>query len=167
MRESSMNIDRLVENNAHFVGSFDSGSLKAPPAKPVIILTCIDARVDPARILGLEIGDANVVRNAGGLATDDALRSIAISQHLLGTTEVMVLHHTDCGMAMFDDDEVAATIEERTGERPTMALGAFTDADQSVRDAVAAVVACGYLNVRDQVRGFVYEKESGRVREVR
>jgi carbonic anhydrase len=117
-------------------------------------------------MLGLELGDAHVIRNAGGQATDDALRSIAISQHLLGTTEVMVVHHTDCGMEKFEDEAVADRIEDATGVRPPVPLGFISDVESSVKDTVAAVQNCGYLKSRDQVRGFLYDVKDGRLREI-
>ena len=156
----------LARNNDDYVASFDKGDLQSPPAKPVVVLTCFDARVDPARILGLQIGDAHVVRNAGGLASEDALRSIAISQHLLGTTEVMVIHHTNCGMTMFKDEEVADQIEESTGARPPMRLGAFPDPEEHVRATVETIRDTGFIKERGSVSGYVYQVEDGRLRSV-
>jgi carbonic anhydrase len=160
-------IDELAANNAAYAESFGDGALGRAPAMPVVILTCIDARVDPAQVLGLEVGDAHVVRNAGGLVTDDALRSIAISQHTMGTTEVLILHHTGCGMTSFADDDLLAMIEERTGSKPSMPLGSFPDIEQNLRDSVTKVRACSYLSARDGVRGYVYDTGSGKIREVR
>ncbi len=159
-------IDELDGNNEAYAESFGDGELEMPPAKPVVVLTCIDARLDPAAMLGLASGDAHVVRNAGGLATDDALRSITISQHLQGTTDVMLIHHTNCGMAMFSEDAVAVQIEDATGSRPPFPLGFFPNIDDSVRANVAIVRASGFLKNEGQVRGFVYDVGSGRLREV-
>src|SRR6202046_428194 len=125
--------DGLIANNASYVAGFTKGSLPMPPAKKVAVLACMDARLDPAKALGLEEGDAHVIRNAGGVATEDALRSLVISQRLLGTEEIILIHHTDCGMLTFTDDEVKAQIEADTGIRPPLALEAFRDLDADVR----------------------------------
>lgn len=159
-------IDELDGNNEAYAESFGHGDLEMRPAKPVVVLTCIDARMDPAAMLGLEPGDAHVVRNAGGLATDDALRSIAISQHLQGTTDVMLVHHTNCGMGMFEEDAVAARVEDATGSRPPFPLGFFSDIDDSVRANMAVVRGSGFLKDDGEVRGFVYDVGTGRLREV-
>jgi carbonic anhydrase len=126
----------------------------------------MDARLDPARALGLEEGDAHVIRNAGGSVTDDAIRSLLISQRLLGTSEIVLIHHTDCGMLGFQDDEVAAAIEADTGIRPPFALGGFADLEGDVRQSIARVKASPFLPATRSVRGFVYEVETGRLREV-
>jgi carbonic anhydrase len=110
--------DTLLENNESYASSFDKGDLPLPPGRKVAVLACMDARLDPARVLGLEEGDAHVIRNAGGVASDDALRSLAISQHLLGTEEIVLLHHTDCGMLTFTDEDFAQKMEAETGTRP-------------------------------------------------
>lgn len=157
--------DRLVQNNRAFASSFDKAGLEIVPNNPVAIVTCIDARLDPARILGLDIGDAHVIRNAGGLVTDDVLRSLAISQHLLGTSEIVLMHHTGCGMTLFKDDEVSARIEESTGSRPPMPLGAFPDPEDDLRSSLAAIRNCAYLKSRD-ARAFIYRIEDGRLTEI-
>jgi carbonic anhydrase len=126
----------------------------------------MDARLDPARVLGLEEGDAHVIRNAGGVASGDAIRSLAISQHLLGTEEIVVIHHTDCGMLTFDDDEFADRLESETGQRPGWTAQAFSDLEQDVRETVSRIQESPFVPRTDSVRGFVYEVESGRLREV-
>ena len=127
----------------------------------------MDARLDPIRILGLELGDAHVIRNAGGVVSDEEIRSLAISQHLLGTEEVVLIHHTDCGMASFTDEELADRLEREAGERPPWPGRAFSDLEQSLRDSISRVAESPFLPHRDRVRGFVYEVETGRLREVR
>jgi len=126
----------------------------------------MDARLNPYAILGLSEGDAHVIRNAGGVVTDDAIRSLVISQRLLGTTEIILVHHTECGMLTFTDDEVKAQIEADTGIRPPFALEAFPDADADVRQSMARIKASPFIPHRDALRGFVYEVETGRLREV-
>jgi carbonic anhydrase len=138
----------------------------ASPRRKLAVLTCMDARIDPARLLGLVEGDAHVIRNAGGVVTDDALRSLSISQHLLGTWEVMLILHTDCGLLTFTDEEFAQRLERETGSRPEWRAHAFADLEQGVRDGVERIRACPFVPRRDKVRGFVYEVETGRLREV-
>jgi carbonic anhydrase len=158
--------DGLLANNARYASGFAKGYLAAPPNRKVAVLACMDARLDPARALGLEEGDAHVIRNAGGSVTDDAIRSLLISQRLLGTSEIVLIHHTDCGMLGFQDDEVAAAIEADTGIRPPFALGGFADLEGDVRQSIARVKASPFLPATRSVRGFVYEVETGRLREV-
>jgi carbonic anhydrase len=136
------------------------------PARKLAVLACMDARLDPAKILGLEEGDAHVIRNAGGVASDDALRSLSISQNLLGTEEIVLIHHTDCGMMTFTDEEFAAKLEDETGRRPEWRAHAFADLEQSVRDSMARIESSPFVPRTDKVRGFVYEVETGRLREV-
>lgn len=155
----------LIANNAGYVATFSKGSLPLPPAKKVAVLACMDARLDPAKALGLQEGDAHVIRNAGGVASDDALRSIIISQRLLGTEEIVLVHHTDCGMETFHDDEVKANIEAETGLRPSFALEAFPDAVADVKQTAARIKANPFV-VHKKIRGFVYEVETGKLREV-
>jgi carbonic anhydrase len=155
----------LIANNAGYVATFSKGSLPLPPAKKVAVLACMDARLDPAKALGLQEGDAHVIRNAGGVASDDALRSIIISQRLLGTEEIVLVHHTDCGMETFHDDEVKAKIEAETGLRPSFALEAFPDAVADVKQTAARIKANPFV-VHKKIRGFVYEVETGKLREV-
>ena len=159
--------DELLRNNEAYAAAFDAGGLPMPPAKRVAVLSCMDARVIPSRILGLELGDAHIIKNAGGVVTDDAIRSLAISQNLLGTEEIVLIHHTDCGMLTFSDDELADRLERETGERPTWQAQAFTDLEQDVRASIAALRASPFLPRKDAIRGFVYDVETGRLSEVR
>ncbi|CAN5262370.1 carbonic anhydrase [soil metagenome] len=158
--------DELLENNAGYATGFDKGDLPLPPAKKVAVRACMDARLDTAKVLGLAEGDAHVIRNAGGVVYKDALRSLVISQRLLGTEEIILIHHTDCGMLTFTDDEVKDAIVADTGLRPRFALEAFGDADEDVRQSVARIAADPFVVHKERVRGFVYEVETGRLREV-
>jgi carbonic anhydrase len=162
------NIEHLVSNAQRYAAGFRAthGALPKQPAAGVAVVACMDSRIDLFGLLGLPIGDAHVIRNAGGIVTDDVIRSLLISQRLLATTEVMLIHHTDCGLLTFHDDELAARIEADTGVRPPFALGAFADVDDSVRESITRVRTSLFLPARDTVRGFVYEVESGRLREV-
>ena len=158
--------DEFLTNNDTYASSFTKGELPLPPAKHIAVVACMDARLDPARVLGLEEGDAHVIRNAGGVVTDDAIRSLAISQRLLGTEEIVLIHHTDCGMLTFSDDEVKAQIADETGIRPPFALEAFSDLDADVRQSIARIQASPFVTKKHSVRGFVYEVETGRLREI-
>jgi carbonic anhydrase len=158
--------DELVANNGQYAKGFDKGDLPMPPGKHVAVLACMDARLNPYGILGLGLGDAHIIRNAGGVATDDAIRSLVISQRLLGTKEIILIHHTDCGMLTFRDDDVKAQILADTGIRPSFSLEAFPDLDADVRQSIARIKASPFIPNRDAVRGFVYEVETGRLREV-
>ena len=158
--------DELLANNEEYVASFDKGDLPIPPARKLAVLACMDARVVPTRILGLEEGDAHIIKNAGGVVTDDAIRSLAISQNLLGTEEIVLIHHTDCGMLTFKDEELADRLEQETGERPTWKAHAFSDLEQDVRDSIEKIKSSPFVPRTDSVRGFVYEVETGRLREV-
>ena len=158
--------DELLSNNEAYAGSFDKGSLPMPPGKKVAVVACMDARLDPAGALGLEEGDAHVIRNAGGVVTDDEIRSLAISQRLLGTEEIILIHHTDCGMLTFTDDEFKRSIEQETGIKPEWAAEAFGDLEGDVRQSIARIKASPFIPRKDSIRGFVYEVESGRLREV-
>jgi carbonic anhydrase len=155
----------LIANNAAYVAQFDKGELPLPPAKKVAVLACMDARLDPAKALGLQEGDAHVIRNAGGVASEDALRSLVISQRLLGTEHIILIHHTDCGMETFNDDAVKDQILSDTGIRPNFALEAFPNADDDVKQTAARIKANPFIPHKD-VRGFVYEVETGRLREI-
>src|ERR1700760_1379911 len=157
--------DDLLANNERYAASFN-GPLPLPPAKHVAVVACIDARLNVYAILGLQEGEAHVIRNAGGVITDDEIRSLAISQRLLGTEEIILIHHTDCGMLTFTDDGFKASIEEDTGIRPSWAAEAFPDLDGDVRQSIARIKASPFVPNKDSVRGFVYEVESGRLREV-
>lgn len=158
--------DELLQNNQAYARGFDKGGLPLPPAKKVAVLACMDARLDVHKILGLQEGDAHVIRNAGGVATDDAIRSLVISQRLLGAEEVILIHHSDCGMLTFRDDEVKKQIEEETGIRPAFALEAFSNLEQDVRQSIARIESSPFILNKDSVRGFIYEVENGRLREV-
>ena len=158
--------DDLLKNNEEYARGFDKGDLPLPPAKGVAVVACMDARLDVHAMLGLELGDAHVIRNAGGVITDDEIRSLTISQRLLGTQEIVLIHHTDCGMLTFTDDEVAGQIEADTGVRPPFALESFSDLDGNVRDSIERIKTNPFIPRKDAVRGFVYEVETGRLREV-
>jgi carbonic anhydrase len=158
--------DELLANNAAYAASFTKGELPLPPAKHVAIVACMDARLDPAQVLGFAEGDAHVIRNAGGAVTDDAIRSLAISQRLLGTDEIMLIHHTDCGMLTFSDEELKAQIAEETGVRPHFAIETFSDLEADVHQSIARIKASPFIPKKDDVRGFVYEVETGKLREV-
>jgi carbonic anhydrase len=159
-------IDELVGNSTSYRDSFDSGELPLPPAKRVAIVACMDARLNPYGLLGLREGDAHVIRNAGGVITDDEIRSLAISQRLLGTEEIMLIHHTDCGMLTFSDDEFRRQVQEDTGIKPEWAAEAFGDLEEDVRQSIARIKASPFVPNKDNVRGFVYEVETGDLREV-
>jgi carbonic anhydrase len=159
--------DELLRNNEAYVQGFDLGGLPIPPAKKLAVVTCMDARVSPHVMLGLKEGDAHVIRNAGGVVTDDEIRSLAISQRLLGTEEIMVIHHTDCGMLTFTDDDFRRQIQEETGIKPPWPAEAFADLEEDVRQSVARIVTNPFIPKKDSVRGFVYEVETGRLREVK
>jgi carbonic anhydrase len=156
----------LLANNEAYAASFDKGDLAAPPARKLAVVTCMDARINVYALLGLTEGDAHVIRNAGGVVTDDAIRSLAISQRLLGTEEILVIHHTGCGMLSFSDDAFRAQIEQDTGIKPTWAAEAFTDLEGDVRQSIARIKASPFIPKKDAVHGFVYEVESGRLRAV-
>ena len=158
-------VDELLANNDRYAANFDKGALRASPRRKVAVLACMDARLDPARALGLEEGDAHVVRNAGGVATEDAIRSLVISQHLLGTEEVVLLHHTDCGMESFTDDELRERLEDQTGVRPGFSFEAFAKAEDDLVQTAARLQASPFL-AHKQIRAFLYEVETGRLREV-
>jgi carbonic anhydrase len=158
-------IDDLVwKSRLHALGFGRTGDGR--PAREVAVVACMDARLSVERLLDLRPGDAHVLRNAGGIVTEDMLRSLTLSQRLLGTREVMLIHHTDCGMTTFRDEDLAATIAAEVGSRPPFALGAFEDAIEDLRRSIAAVRACPFLPHREVVRGFLYEVETGRLREV-
>ena len=158
--------DDLLANNDTYAASFDKADLPLPPARRAAVIACMDARLNVYGMLGLSEGDAHVIRNAGGVVTDDAIRSLAISQRLLGTEEIILIHHTGCGMLTFTDDQFRADIEKDTGIKPTWAAEAFPDLDADVRQSIARVKASPFVPHKDSVRGFVYEVESGRLREV-
>ncbi len=161
------NTDELLANNESYVAGFgDKADLPLPPAAKTAVVACMDARLHVYGALGLKEGDAHVIRNAGGVVTDDAIRSLAISQRLLGTEEIILIHHTDCGMLTFHDDDFKDAIEQDTGIRPPWAAEAFSDLDGDVKQSIARIKASPFIPNKDSVRGFVYEVETGKLREV-
>jgi carbonic anhydrase len=158
--------DDVLKNNEAYAASFDKGDLPLPPARKLAVVACMDARLHVHALLGLQEGDAHIIRNAGGVVTDDEIRSLAISQRLLGTEEIVLIHHTDCGMLTFTDDDFKRSIQEDTGIKPEWAVEAFADLDEDVRQSIARIKASPFIPRKDSVRGFVYEVESGRLREV-
>jgi carbonic anhydrase len=157
--------DDVLRNAEQYAAGFDKGDLPMPPAKKLVVVACMDARLVPTRLLGLEEGDAHVIRNAGGVVTDDTIRSLAISQRLLGTEEIVLIHHTDCGMLTFSDEEFKRSIQDDTGLKPTWSAEAFGDLDEDVRQSIARIQASPFVP-RKNVRGFVFEVETGKLREV-
>lgn len=158
--------DDLLKNNERHAAAFERQDLAAPPQKRVAVVACMDARLDPTAALGLHPGDAHVIRNAGGVVTDEVIRSLAISQHKLGTTEVVLIAHTDCGLEGLDRDEFARQLDEEAGTPRDWSIGAFEDVDQSVRDSIARLEANPFIREKGSIRGFVYELDTGRLREV-
>jgi carbonic anhydrase len=159
--------DELIRNNENYARSFKKGDLAMPPSRRVAVLACMDARLDTHKILGLEEGEAHVIRNAGGVATDDAIRSLVISQRLLGTQEIILIHHTDCGMLTFKDDDVKGKIESEIGIRPAFALEAFASPEGDVKQSIARIQASPFIPNKSSVRGFVYDVKTGRLNEVK
>jgi carbonic anhydrase len=159
--------DQLLRNNERYAGSFTKAGLPLPPAKGVAVVGCMDARLDLHDILGLDEGDAHVIRNAGGAITEDAIRSLVISQRLLGTREIILIHHTDCGMLTFADETLKRDIQTETGIRPPFAFEPFPDLDEDVRQSIARVRTNSFIPHRSDVRGFVYDVHTGRFREVK
>ena len=157
--------DELLRNNEAYAESFDKGDLPLPPAKKVAVLACMDARLLPSRILGLEEGDAHVIRNAGGVVSDEEIRSLAISQNLLGTEEIILIHHTDCGMLTFDDQQFSDQLKEQTGERPTWPARTFSDLEEDVRDSIARINGSPFIPHKN-VRGFIYDVATAKLTEV-
>ncbi len=158
--------DELLRNNDAYARAFDKGQLPLPPAKKLAVVACMDARLHVSKILGLNEGDAHVIRNAGGAVTEDAIRSLAISQRLLGTEEIVLIHHTDCGMLTFKDEEVRAQIQKDVGIRPSFALEAFSDLEEDVRQSVERIKASPFIPHKDRIRGFVYDVQTGHLNEV-
>src|SRR5438270_6835482 len=159
-------IDQLLENAESYATRFDRGELPLPPARKVAVVACMDARLNPYGLLGLSEGDAHVIRNAGGVITGDEIRSLAISQRLLGTEEIMLVHHTDCGMLTFGDDDFRRQVQRDTGVKPEWPAEAFDDLDEDVRQSIARIKASPFVPRKDQVRGFVYDVHDGSLREV-
>jgi carbonic anhydrase len=158
--------DRLLANNESFAAGFDRGHLDVRPSARLAVVACMDSRLDVFAALGLEPGEAHVLRNAGGLITDDMIRSLAISQRKLGTREIVLIHHTDCGMQKITDDGFRAELREATGVAPAFAIESFTDLDVDVRQSIERIRHSPFILHSDAVRGFVYEVGSGRLREV-
>jgi carbonic anhydrase len=157
--------DELLANNARYAESF-SGPLPLPPSKHVAVVACMDARLDVYRALGIHEGEAHVIRNAGGVVTDDEIRSLAISQRLLGTKEIILIHHTDCGMLTFTDEEFKAAIHEETGIKPHWSAEAFQDLEADVRQTIARIKVSPFIPKKDSVRGFVFDVATGKLNEV-
>ena len=158
--------DELLRNCQDYAASFTHGDLPMPPARQVAVVACMDARLNVYGLLGLREGEAHVIRNAGGVVTDDVIRSLTISQRLLGTREVILIHHTDCGMLTFKDDEVKADIEADTGLRPHFALEAFSDLERDVRQSIARIKHSPFVLNKDSVRGFIFDVTTGKLQEV-
>jgi carbonic anhydrase len=158
--------EEALRNNEAYARGFDKGELPLPPAKKLAVVACMDARLHVSKILGFKEGDAHVIRNAGGAVTDDAIRSLAISQRLLGTEEVILIHHTDCGMLTFTDEAVKSEIQKDTGVRPPFALEAFPDLEEDVRQSIARIKVSPFVPKKDRVRGFIYDVKNGRLSEV-
>jgi len=159
-------IDELLRNNEKYASTFDKVGLPIPPSKHVAVVTCMDARLSPYVMLGLHEGEAHIIRNAGGVITDDEIRSLVISQRLLGTQEIMLIQHTDCGMLTFSGDEVKQQIQDDVGIKPHFALESFSDLEENVRQSIARIKSSPFLPNKENVRGFVYEVETGGLREV-
>lgn len=158
--------DSYLEHNREYVANEGHGALPMLPSKHLAVVACMDARLDVYAILGLHEGEAHVIRNAGGVVTDDVLRSLVISQRLLGTTEIVLIHHTDCGMLTFEDADLARKLEADTGEKPPFAFHAFSDLETDVRDGMQKIKATPFIPLRANVRGFVFDVENGRLAEV-
>jgi carbonic anhydrase len=158
--------DELLRNAESYAAGFEKGDLPIPPARKLAVLACMDARLNPYALLGLQEGDAHIIRNAGGVVTDDEIRSLSISQRLLGTEEIILIHHTDCGMLTFTDDEFKRAVQDDVGIKPAWAAEAFPDLDEDVRQSIARIQASPFIPRKDSVRGFVYEVDTGRLREV-
>jgi len=157
--------DELLANNAKYAETF-SGPLPLPPSKGVAVVACMDARLNVYGVLGLQEGEAHVIRNAGGVVTDDEIRSLTISQRLLGTSEIILIHHTDCGMLTFTDDAFKKSIQDETGIKPEWAAEAFSDVDDDVRQSIARIKASPFVPKKDAIRGFVFDVATGKLNEV-
>jgi carbonic anhydrase len=157
--------DELIANNARYAETF-RGPLPLPPSKQIAVLACMDARLDVYRVLGLAEGEAHVIRNAGGVVTDDEIRSLAISQRLLGTREIVLIHHTDCGMLTFSDDDFRSSVEQDCGVRPHWHSEAFADLELDVKSSVRRILDSPFIPDKESVRGFVFDVATGRLSEV-
>jgi carbonic anhydrase len=158
--------DELLANAKSYAASFTKGDLPMPPGRKIAVLACMDARLNPYGLLGLQEGDAHVIRNAGGVVTDDEIRSLSISQRLLGTEEIVLIHHTDCGMLTFTDEDFKRSVKDDVGLEPEWATEAFSDLDADVRQSIARIKASPFIPRKDSVRGFVYDVHTGELREV-
>lgn len=158
--------EELLSNARGYADGFEAGELPMPPARRVAVIACMDARLNPYGLLGLSEGDAHIIRNAGGVVTEDAIRSLAISQRLLGTEAIVLIHHTDCGMLTFRDDDFRRQIQEDTGIKPGWAAEAFDDLEADVHQSIERIKASPFIPRKDNVRGFVYDVKTGRLDEV-
>jgi len=158
--------DQYLENNKAYAASF-SGPLPLPPSNKIAVLACMDARLNVYGALGIQEGESHVIRNAGGVVTDDEIRSLAISQRLLGTEEIVLIHHTDCGMLTFTDDEFKASIQDETGIKPEWAAESFNDLETDVRQSVARIKASPFIPKKDNIRGFIFDVATGELNEVK
>jgi len=158
--------DQLLENAERYATAFDKGDLPIPPAKKVAVVACMDARLDPQKVLGLGEGDAHVIRNAGGVVTDDEIRSLSISQRLLGTEEIILIHHTDCGMLTFTDEQFAQQLESDTGTKPEWSANCFDDLEGDVRESIGRIRESPFIPNKGSIRGFVYDVHTGRLNEI-
>ena len=157
--------DEFLANNERYAATY-RGGLPLPPSKQVAVVACMDARLNVYGILGLGDGEAHVIRNAGGVVTDDEIRSLAISQRLLGTREIVLIHHTECGMLTFTDDAFKRSLQDETGIKPSWAVEAFADLDEDVRQSIARIRSSPFIPHQDSVRGFVFDVATGKLREV-
>ena len=157
--------DEYLQNNRTYAAGF-SGPLPLPPARKTAVVACMDARINVYGVLGLSEGDSHVIRNAGGIVADDTIRSLAISQHLLGTEEIVLIHHTDCGMLTFSDEQLAGILEQETGQRPSWTAHSFGDLEGDVRDSIGRITASPFVKHKDSVRGFVFDVATGQLHEV-
>ena len=158
--------DDVLSNAEQYASSFDKGDLPMPPGRKLAVVACMDARLIPTKVLGLQEGDAHVIRNAGGVVTDDAIRSLAISQRLLGTEEIILIHHTDCGMLTFEDADFRLHIQEETGVKPAWSAETFSNLEDDVRQSIARIKSSPFIPRKNSVRGFVYDVHTGRLDEV-
>jgi carbonic anhydrase len=159
--------DELLQNAERYAEGFDQGELPLPPGKRIAVVACMDARLNPYGLLGLNEGDAHVIRNAGGVITDDEIRSLSISQRLLGTEEIILIHHTECGMLTFSDDEFRRQVQADTGIKPEWAAESFDDVEEDVRQSIARIRNSPFIPRKDSVRGFVYDVRTGKLAEVK
>ena len=158
--------DQYLKNNEEYAARF-TGPLPLPPSKHVAVLACMDARLDVYRALGIQEGESHVIRNAGGVVTDDEIRSLAISQRLLGTTEIILIHHTDCGMLTFTDDDFKKSIQDEVGIKPAWSAEAFSDLDEDVRQSLRRIRSSPFITATTSLRGFVFDVATGKLAEVK